>query len=55
MNKKQKKMLVRILAAAALLILLNFLPVTGDSFEFPAGNGLAEIYALSDPLSDCRL
>ena len=29
MNKKQKKMLVRILAAAALLILLNFLPVTG--------------------------
>ena len=29
MNKKQKKMLVRILAAAALLILLNFLPVMG--------------------------
>ena len=29
MNKKQKKMLIRILAAAALLILLNFLPVEG--------------------------
>ena len=29
MNKKQKKMLVRILAAAALLIGFNFLPFTG--------------------------
>src|SRR5699024_7578238 len=29
MNKKQKKMLARILTAAALLILLSFVPVTG--------------------------
>ena len=29
MNKKQKKMLIRILAAAALMILMNFLPVRG--------------------------
>ena len=29
MTKKQKKMLTRIIAAAVLLILLNFLPVTG--------------------------
>ena len=29
MNKKQKKMLIRILAAAALLVLLNFVPVHG--------------------------
>lgn len=29
MNKKQKKMLVRILTSAALMILLNFVPVTG--------------------------
>lgn len=29
MNKKQKKMLIRILLAAALMILLNFVPVTG--------------------------
>lgn len=29
MNKKQKKMLVRILLAAALMILMNFIPVTG--------------------------
>ncbi len=29
MNKKQKKMLIRILIAAALLIILNFVPVTG--------------------------
>ena len=29
MNKKQKKMLVRILIAAVLLIVLNFIPVTG--------------------------
>ncbi len=29
MNKKQKKMLIRILIAAAFLIILNFLPVTG--------------------------
>jgi len=28
-NKKQKKMLIRILAAAALMILMNFLPVRG--------------------------
>lgn len=29
MNKKQKKMLIRILLAAALMIILNFVPVTG--------------------------
>ena len=29
MNKKQKKMLVRIIAAAVLLIVLNFIPATG--------------------------
>ena len=29
MTKKQKKMLTRIIVAAVLLILLNFLPVTG--------------------------
>ena len=29
MNKKQKKMLARILTAAALLVGLNFVPVTG--------------------------
>ena len=29
MNKKQKKMLVRILIAAALLIALNFIPAEG--------------------------
>ena len=29
MNKKQKKMLIRILAAAAMMILMNFLPVRG--------------------------
>ena len=29
MNKKQKKMLLRILIAAALMILLHFIPVTG--------------------------
>ena len=29
MTKKQKKMLTRIITAAVLLILLNFLPVTG--------------------------
>ena len=29
MNKKQKKMLIRILLSAAMLIGFNFLPVTG--------------------------
>ena len=29
MNKKQKTMLARILAAAALLVVLHFLPLTG--------------------------
>ena len=29
MSKKQKKMLVRIIAAAVLLIVLNFIPATG--------------------------
>lgn len=29
MNKKQKKMLIRILSAAVLLVILNFVPVTG--------------------------
>jgi Cd2+/Zn2+-exporting ATPase len=29
MNKKQKKMLTRILLAAALMIVMNFLPVKG--------------------------
>ena len=29
MNKKQKKMLMRIVIAAAMLIALHFLPVTG--------------------------
>ena len=29
MNKKQKKMLIRILLAAALLVGFNYLPVTG--------------------------
>lgn len=29
MNKKQKTMLARILAAAALLVALHFLPLTG--------------------------
>ena len=30
MNKKQKTMLARILAAAALLVALHFLPLTGE-------------------------
>ena len=29
MNKKQKKMLIRILLAACLMIAMNFVPVTG--------------------------
>ena len=34
MNKKQKKMLIRILAAAALMVGLSFLPVEGrNSFH----------------------
>ena len=29
MNKKQKKVLIRIIVSASLLVLLNFIPVTG--------------------------
>ena len=34
MNKKQRTMLIRILAAAALLVALHFLPVTGAARFF---------------------
>ena len=45
MNKKQKKMLIRILLAAALI----------DPIEFCAGDRIWEISVVSDPLSDYRI
>ena len=35
MNKKQKKMLLRIIIAAVLLIALQFIPITGDGGLLP--------------------
>ena len=45
MNKKQKKMLARIIIAAVLLIVLHFVPIYGNS----------EIYLLSGSLSGYRI
>ena len=39
MSKKQKKMLIRILASAALLIGFNFLPFEGVRFVFSRQRG----------------
>ena len=45
MNKKQKKMLIRIIVAAVLMVILYFI----------SGPALCPLYIIPDPLSDRRV
>ena len=48
MNKKQKKVLARIIIAAVLMIILHFIPVKGN-YRVPALHGALSGYRIRYP------